>query len=164
MATWYSWLNQGHRLTATAGTDAHGPHHYKARAGFNVVYAKALSQQAILEAIARGHLYLSAGPRLELSARTPAGDEATMGDTLHSDLAAFAARWEDGPRRARLRVIADGELLLEREAAPDGEETWTLSASQARWCLAELRDASGRMLALTNPIFLHPVNDRGAER
>lgn len=164
LATWYHWLNQGHQLTATAGTDAHGPHHYKAKAGFNVVYAEALSQQAILEAIARGHLYLSTGPRLELSARTPAGDEAMMGDTLHGDLVALAARWEDSPRRARLRVIADGEPLLEREAAPDGEETWTLSTSQARWCLVELRDASGRMLAFTNPIFLHPVNDRGAER
>ncbi len=153
LATWYGWLNQGHRLVATAGTDAHGPHHYKARAGFNVVYADALSQQAILEAIARGRLYLSAGPRLELSARTPAGDEAIIGGALRGDLAELTARWEESPPRARLRVIADGQLLLEREVPPAGEETWGLSASRARWCLVELRDGSGRMLALTNPIF-----------
>jgi hypothetical protein len=153
LATWYHWLNQGYRLVATAGTDAHGPHHYKARVGFNVVYADALSQQAILEAIARGHLYLSSGPRLELNARTSAGDEGMMGDILRGETAEFTARWEDSPRRARLRVIADGKPLLEREVMPEGEETWTLTASQIRWCGVELRDPSGRVLALTNPIF-----------
>jgi hypothetical protein len=35
----------------------------------------------------------------------------------------------------------------------EGRHTWRLTADQARWCVVEMRDEDGQMLALTNPIF-----------
>src|SRR5262245_31479375 len=75
LALWYEWLNQGHRLVATAGTDTHGPAPDGVRPGFNVVYAEEWSEAGILRAIARGHLFLSDGPQLELSAQTASGSQ-----------------------------------------------------------------------------------------
>ena len=64
----YEWLNAGHRLALTAGTDNHGRNPQAMHYGFNVVYAEDLSEREILRAVRAGHLYISAGPTLELSA------------------------------------------------------------------------------------------------
>jgi hypothetical protein len=153
LAAFYSWLNQGYRLGATAGSDAHGPHGYKTGPGFNVVYAEELSQSAILRAIARGHLYLSTGPRLEMSGRTAAGDQAMMGDILPGTEGEISAQWDGAPRGARLRLIADGNVVEEARVGENGARSWPLAKMPAQWRLAELRDSRGRMVALTNPIF-----------
>jgi hypothetical protein len=155
LALWYDWLSQGRRLVATAGTDAHGPEPMVG-AGFNVVYAETLSEAAILRTIGRGHLYLSAGPQVEFSARTPTGDRALMGDALPAGAAELTVGWARCPEDARLQLMADGRPLAEWRPGGNGTRAWSLSAGQARWCLVELRDAQGRMLALTNPIFLDP--------
>jgi len=154
LAIWYDWLNQGHRLVATAWSDAHSPRHYTAGPGFNVVHADSLAQDAILQAVARGHLYLSAGPRLEIIGCTPAGQQVMMGDGLSGARAEISARWEGCPRGARLRLIVDGKPLTEWRSSACSEQVWTLTPGQARWCLVEMRDSRGRMLALTNQIFL----------
>jgi hypothetical protein len=123
-------------------------------AGFNVVYAETLSEAAILRAVGRGHLYLSAGPQVEFSARTPTGDRALMGDALPAGVVEFTVGWAECPEDAWLRLMADGRPLAEWRPGDNGTRAWSLSAGQARWCLVELRDAQGRMLALTNPIFI----------
>ena len=81
---WYRWLNRGHRMVATAGTDVHGPgQQYQSRsAGFNVVYADQLSEAGILRGVAAGHLYLSAGPTLSFAALHEASGQRMMGDSL----------------------------------------------------------------------------------
>jgi hypothetical protein len=153
LALWYDWLNQGYRMVATAGTDAHS-FEPALEVGFNVVYAEALSQAAILEAVRRGHLYLSAGPRLTFAARTAEGGTALMGDSLLAGAAAeLAGGWEGCPSGAWLRLVVNGQPLAEWEAEGDGSRTWPIAEKRARWCLVEVRDARGRMLALTNPIF-----------
>jgi hypothetical protein len=158
LALWYDWLNQGLRLVATAGTDAHS-FEPTLEVGFSVIYAEALSRAAILEAIRRGHLYLSAGPKITLGARTADGRDGSralvpMGDTLPAGAAAeLVAGWEGCPSGAWLRLVADGRPLAEWEAAGGGSRTWPIAPGQARWCLVEVRDADGRMVALTNPIF-----------
>jgi hypothetical protein len=156
LALWYDWLNQGYRMVATAGTDAHSLEP-AVQVGFSVVYAEALSEAAILEAIRRGHLYLSAGPKLTLSGRTAEGSRALMGDALPAGTATeLVAGWEDCPSGARLRLVADGRPLAEWEAEAGGSRPWPIAPGQARWCLLEVRDARGRMIALTNPIFWGP--------
>jgi len=153
LALWYDWLNRGHRLAATAGTDAHS-FEPTLEVGFSVVYAEALSQAAILEAIGRGHLYLSAGPQVTFSARTAEGSRALMGDALPAGAAAeIVAGWEGCPSGARLRLVADGRPLAEWEAEAGGSRAWPIAPGQVRWCLVEVRDAQGRIVALTNPIF-----------
>ncbi|MCD6289614.1 MAG: PHP domain-containing protein [Anaerolineae bacterium] len=158
VAIWYNWLNEGHRITATAGTDAHGPEHHTPaqdlNVGLNVVYADKLSQAAVLQAISRGHLYVSSGPHLELTGTAESGEHAMMGDTLPGGPAHIQATWEECPRGAQARLIMDGQIAEEWRTGDHGTREWTIAPGQAHWCLMEIRDPQGRMLALTNPIFL----------
>ena len=152
----FDWLNAGYRLALTAGTDNHGVALDRMRYGFDVVLAEELSEGEILRAVQLGHLYLSAGPRLELHA-VAGGQRAMLGDALSLGRGAVArlrADWGDCPVDARLEWVVDGETRESFPAGAQGSKTWEIAGSQARWCLVTLRAASGQMLALTNPIYL----------
>lgn len=82
LSLWYDWLNQGVRIIATAGTDVHSLRHYEAQPGFSVIYAASLSQEDLLQALRKGHLYLSAGPQVDLTARDESSGQWRMGDTV----------------------------------------------------------------------------------
>ena len=158
---WYRWLNEGHRMFATAGTDVHGPgrQYQSPHAGFSTVYAGQLSEAGILRAVAAGHLYLSTGPRLSFTADHEAGGQAMMGDSLTtSDQTAavtLAVGWDGVPEAASLRLIADGEARQTSRLGTAGKRTWSFSGSAAaRWYVAEVRAPDGAMLAVTNPIFV----------
>ena len=145
----YEWLNQGHRLAFSSGTDNHGSR-TNAHFGYNVVYAQSLTADAILDGIAAGYCYISSGPALRISARRDAqvahlgGRLAGHGPvTLTVDLA-------DAQAGALLRVVADGKVIHERRAF---NGAFSLVVADAHWCTAELRAADARMLAVTNPIF-----------
>jgi hypothetical protein len=153
LALWYDWLNQGLRLVATAGTDTHSARAYAARPGFNVVYAEALSEAALLKALRAGHLYLSAGPHLDFHARGASGERWLVGDTVAGPVT-FALGWSDCPTSAQVRVLANGRLLDQWPAAGRGEHGWGMAPEQANWVLAEVRAESGELLAVTNPIFI----------
>ena len=157
LALWYEWLNQGHRLIATAGSDVHGPSGYAVHPGFNVVYAEALSEAALLTALAAGHLYLSCGPMLDFTADTAAGAQAMMGDTLQLEhgtgTVTLTTNWRDAPINARVRLVADGEVLEELGISNKGTLEWVIAARNTKWCIVEMRTVQGDMLALTNPIF-----------
>jgi hypothetical protein len=153
LALWYTWLNQGRRLVATAGTDVHAPPPEGVRPGFNIVYADDLSEAAILRAIGRGHLYLSSGPRVELVGRASAGAQAMIGDTLPCAEAEIRAGWSACAVGDRLRLIVDGRPLEELAIEAQGERSWAFGAGQMRWCTVELRDSRDQLLAVTNPIF-----------
>lgn len=151
----YSWLNQGHRLALTSGNDNHGEYtgrHY----GFNVVYAPELSERGILGAIGRGHLYLSAGPELTLEARC--GDLwAMMGDGIQpppGTALQISCAWKHCPPGARLGLVVDGQPGETLDAPEQGATVWSIAAGSARWLHAVLRAPDGRMLAMTNPIFM----------
>jgi hypothetical protein len=167
LALWYDWLNQGYRLAATAGSDTHSQRSYANKPGFNVIHATALTEAALLDALLAGHLYLSAGPTVTFQAiphvpgtcEVPGTSARTSSQTwISGDTAAgpatFTLAWTDCPANARLRVIVDGKLLAERPAAPgEGSHTWRMTPADAHWVLAEIRDGTGAMLAVTNPIF-----------
>jgi len=149
---WYGWLNAGHRIPATAGSDAHGP--YRKDPGFNLIWAEELSARGLLEGLRRGHVMLSSGPRLWIEAPRPDGSVVMMGDSLPvaGHQVPVTVRWAGAPRGATARLIVDGYIEAEWDAAEDGERSADLLA--LRWVLAELRNAQGDMLALTNPIYL----------
>ncbi len=154
LALWYDWLNQGHRLVATAGSDLHSAAGYDRQPGFNVIYADALTERDLLRALAAGHLYLSAGPQIAFQAQAADGSTAISGDTVAGP-AAFTLRWSACPTDAHVRVIANGMLLHRWPAAPgNATRTWQMAPADARWALVEIRSSDGQMLAVTNPIFL----------
>jgi hypothetical protein len=151
LALWYAWLDRGHRLVATAGSDAHELGGLGAGVGFNVVGAESLAEAAILRAVQRGRLYLSSGPRLELEASSGAAS-AGMGETLAARSADISLRWRLCPAAAVVRLVGEGGVLAVREAAAEGADRWR--GLEARWLVAELRDPSGQLLAVTNPVYL----------
>lgn len=159
LGLWYDWLNQGLRLTATAGSDAHGPAHYGERTnrgcvGFNVIYAQELSQRGILDGLRRGQSYLSAGPVLQFSAQDAAGRRAEIGGELAAQQnITLQSAWTDAPTDARVRLVCRGEIVDERSAEGAGEASWKVDGEPGQWFVLELRRDDGWMLGLTNPIF-----------
>ncbi len=154
LALFYEWLNCGHRLAATAGTDIHDASQADAQYGFNVVFAEAHTEQAILEAIRQGHLFLSSRPHVECVAHSESGVRAMMGAVLPIDQsAALTVMWRACVADDRLRLIVDGEPRHETRAGQSGVLTWHFDAGQAHWVIVEIRDGAGRIAAITNPIF-----------
>ncbi len=153
---YYGWLNQGHRLIATAGTDIHGPYRAGQKPGFNVVYARSADAQGILTATRAGHSYLSSGPHLEVSARVANGATGMMGDTLLGNAAQLAARWSGAQPGGTVRLIVNGTTVIEQAAADAGELRWNSAAADARWLAIELRNRTGHLEALSNPVYFQP--------
>jgi hypothetical protein len=162
LALAFDWLNQGYRIALTAGTDNHGRRHALAGEsqaesyGFDVVYSEDLSEPEILKAVREGHLYLSSGPCLELTASTN-GQSAMMGDVIHTVTAmpvTIDAQWDGAPAGARLALIVDGKTRETLALGERGSQTWQLTGDADHWCLVTLRSRDGLMLALTNPIYL----------
>jgi len=153
---WYDWLNQGHHLVATVGTDIHGAPDPSIEFAFNRVYAEALSEPAILDAVRRGHLYLSSGPQLEFTGISSSGQTAMMGDTLAGAWNELTVRCTGCRSGDSIRLILGGDVYAELAADGERQHTWRLVDGHSHWCLIEVRDVDGNMRALTNPIFLQP--------
>jgi len=153
LTLYYAWLNRGYRLVATAGTDVHGWFPAGVRPGFDVVYATGRSEAAILDAIRAGHLFLSSGPHLELTATLADGQTAMMGDQLPAGHSQLVAAWSSAGTGDRLHLVVNGRRSEPMPVEVAGEQSWVLAPGEARWCLVELRDAQNRVTALTNPIF-----------
>jgi hypothetical protein len=154
LALWYSWLNQGHHLVATAGTDVHGPPPAGVQPGFNIVYAEALSEAAILQAISLGHLYLSDGPQIEFTAQSADGTSAMIGERLHADRVTINASWQATEQGDQIRLIANGQVLVAQPAHEHGQKQWQLDVAQPHWYVLEVRNLIGHLRAVTNPIFV----------
>lgn len=156
---YYGWLNQGHKLAASAGSDTHGPFGPNRRPGYNTVYAEDLTQEAILAAIAAGRNFISSGPQLRLRAEAM-GQQAMMGDVLPMAEAQLHIDWADCPKGARLRVLGgtDQRDQIRRlaEIPAEGAGSHSLAHTPTGdwdWIGAEIRDAQGALHALANPIF-----------
>jgi hypothetical protein len=151
----YQWLNEGHRLVATSGSDMHGtPTEEYPLGAVNVVYAEDLTEAAILQAIRQGHSYLSAGPQLILTGHSASGVEVMTGATLPNEAATIHVRWADAHDGDLLRFNVDGRPYAERSISASGETSWIIALGQAKWCNVELRDAQNGLAAVTNPIFI----------
>ena len=136
-----------------AGTDGHDRRRYDKTVPLNVVYARELSAAGVLEAIARGHSYLSSGPELGLEVRLRDGRTATMGDAVAAaDLAEVRVSWRGAPAEARASWVVNGEEAA-HWAGGQGEQL-APRPPEARWGVLELRGPDGAMLALSNPIYL----------
>ena len=154
---WQSWLSDGHRLVATAGSDHHGMAHHiaeaeRGRPAANVVYAEAFSREGILEGLKRGRSYVSAGPTLRLEATDANGRTYTMGEAADfGSTLRVACGWQDVPDGARVELVVDGQRHpLGRGAS--GEAHHLLSAGTFRWATLEVWDDQGAW-AISNPLY-----------
>ena len=150
----YSWLNQGHRIVATSGTDLHRPEQADARGhgAVNVVYADDLTEKDIIAAIKAGRSYISSGPELIFTAKSDSSVEGMLGDTLPAEPTDCNVSWDGASEGDLLRLIVDGMPYAETPVMSEsGNLSWKLS-KQAKWCTVELRRPQNGLLAVTNPI------------
>ncbi len=152
LALFQHWLALGHRLRATAGSDIHGPEGGHGLIGFNHVEAEGLTEAAILRSVSSGRNYLSCGPRLILTAGAPDGTLAAMGDTVHPG-SAFHADWQTEHLPLTLVFVDANGQVKSQSVAAQNSGLETLSGAEG-FVMAELRDAGGRLHAVTNPIFV----------
>jgi hypothetical protein len=75
-----------------------------------------------------------------------------MGESLAAKSADVRIRWKDCPPGAVVRLVADGVVLGTSPARRRGSRCW--AGVRSRWCVAEVRDHAGGLLALTNPVRL----------
>jgi len=160
---WEAQLTKGLRPTGVGGGDEH-------RAGeqlplndgvgipTTVVYARELSQPAILEGIKAGHVYVKVtgpqGPDLYLKA-----GGAIMGDEITAPAGQFVTFTLNCPNAAANipRILLDGKSP---PSNPNLDPTGSLvlqwkSDGKRHWLRAELDDPNGEPVTLTNPIYIN---------
>lgn len=165
---WEALLDEGHRLTAIAGSDSHDPDRPAGEAGAlgrpaTVIHAASLSPSDLMSGLRAGRVFIDLGhpglKRLELEA-TAAGGAALMGGVLDApDGALIAFRvLIDGAPGARVEVVEPGgaRALLPVQAGEQIQQTFTRrSDGQRGWLRINLRDEGGGLLAIGNPIYLN---------
>jgi len=164
VAFWQARLNAGHRITAIGGSDNHDAGLAPDIAGSigrptTVVHAEALSTAAILAGLKAGRVFIdleASGQRvLDLTARS-AEDQAVMGGVLRvkpGETVTFTAV-VTGADAKGLEIVRDG-LVVRPEVDADG--VFHLPAGKtAGWVRLNLRDTTGRLLLIGNPIYLRP--------
>jgi hypothetical protein len=163
---WRDKLNQGFRLTGVGGSDNHTVELGRLGVGLptTVVYARDLSERAILDAIRAGHVFIDvAGSKNRLLELTGQAGRATamMGDQLTisaGETARFAVRVAHAAGD-RLAVEEDGHPidLADTTLQGDGESrTFEIKGDgQRHWVRADVLSATGRVL-IGNPIYLAP--------
>ena len=167
---WQDKLNKGFRLTAIGGSDNHdadyGPS-IRSAVGHptTVVYAPKLTEEAILNGIRAGHVFIdiegTQDRTLEFSANAGT-TTASMGDSLASPTGQqvrFTIRML-GLENAHLEIIRDGDLTTLVDASPikTTEEMRSfdyVSDGKRHWLRVNIRSAEGSLLILGNPIYLN---------
>ncbi len=138
-ALWNSYWQQGHRITALAARDWHGPGQegaFPGKAPFSGVWATDNTPEAIVEGMRRGRVIMSGGPILDFSLENGSG-AARLGETLKSPDAASvvvkAARLEG---EVELRVFHKG-AQIHTARVTDGEHRFEGLARESGWYRVE---------------------------
>ncbi|NYE63071.1 putative metal-dependent phosphoesterase TrpH [Duganella sp. 1224] len=165
---WQAQLQRGLRPTAIGGSDNHHAGQGKNAVGTptTVVHAAELSQQAILDGIRAGHVFVDVeGSGKRLLELTASAGEATamMGDTLQAaqgEAVRFSIHVAHA-NGASVRLVMDGadasELLPGSDiGSDDARHTFNWhSDGKPHWLRAEVRNARGHLLLLGNPVYLN---------
>lgn len=158
---WAAWLNRGFHLTAVGGSDEHTPDEtedYRIGQPTTVVWARELSETAIVEGLKSGRAYVRThgpdGPTLDFSAEH-AGVRYSMGDTVHvSASTTLRLRAEVGRANGqRLRWIVNGH---ERASAAIGTAPLELgvTVSPGDWVAVMVVTGGDDPTVIGNPIYL----------
>lgn len=161
---WAAWLNRGARLTAVGGSDEHTPDEsadYSLGQPTTVVWAKELSEPAIVDGLRSGRVYIRTkgpvGPSLEFAARYQDGT-FQMGDVVslrngtgHELLLRVRL---DGAAGQTLQWVRNGRIEAE-DVITQGSATFErpVHAKAADWFSLVLVDGSDPTL-LSNAIYV----------
>ena len=158
---WHGRLNEGHRITAIGGSDDHAARSGRGRVGrpTTVVWARELSEAALLDGLRSGRAYIRArgaeGPVVDLSASW-GGRHVAMGGTLDMDRAAAVGLRIDTARAAgqTAELVRNGALVASvLVASSPASVTHSLALQPGDWVNLRLRDATG-ITAISNPVYI----------
>jgi len=165
---WHRRLNNGERVTAIAGSDDHDsgtrPGH-PVGTPTTVVFAKELSEAAIIDGIRAGHAFIKTkgpeGPDVYLSAdanrsHAIAGDALALASGARAQFSVQVVNAAGG----RIELIADGNVsqLVTDTAIGGKDETKRFEIAgdgKRHWYRVNIRAADGSLLALSNPIYVN---------
>jgi hypothetical protein len=167
---WQEQLNKGLRITGLGGSDNHDadlPPNARSAVGrpTTVIYARALSERAILDAIRAGHAFIDVeGTKdriVEFQAKT-ASSTASMGDAIDAPAGQqvhFSVKMI-ALQGAYPEIIQDGETtaLLDKSAFSKSEETREfdyVSDGKRHWFRVNARSTGGPLLIVGNSIYLN---------
>jgi len=178
---WEQLLKEGNRVVAVGGSDLHSIGDFSTRDIFSLgtpttwVQSDGLSQDAVIDAIRKGHVFMSQGPDgpfVSLEARSDGNNRtASMGDQLSvpkSDAVDFQLRVQ-GAKGEWASLVLDGENYVTIELDKnDFVGHWEIQPDGHRYCRAEILSASSdlksderqdqEVIALSNPIYLRYVS------
>jgi hypothetical protein len=165
---WEKQLHAGLRLTAIGGSDNHNAPAESDQPGAighptTVIEARELSVPAILDGIRAGHVFIdltaSHDKLLELDARD-GNAEAHMGDTLAAgsgEVVKLELHVVACPQ-AIVQLMVDGKARDSPMPVAGVDETlnttWT-SDGDRHWIRGEVRDSTGKLLLLGNPVYIN---------
>jgi hypothetical protein len=166
---WQKQLDAGYPITAIGGSDNHDPDRPVDEAGaigqpVTAVFAQALDQGSILGAIRRGQVLIDLDPirQRTLDFRAERGGQVVpMGQnlSLSKDSAVrFSVTLTNG-EGTRLEVIdSTGTVTTLSPLTKATEARWfslKMDHQQRRWIRLNLRAADGRLLMISNPIYIN---------
>ncbi|HVJ07209.1 MAG TPA: CehA/McbA family metallohydrolase [Acidisarcina sp.] len=165
---WQQLLNRGFHIAGIGGSDNHNPIAFPppgpGSIGYptTVIYARELSEDAIIDGIRAGHVFVdlegSRDRRLEMTGHSGSAT-AMMGDALK------VRAGEEIPFNvhiahavgARLEIIQDGAVrddLATSIGSEDESHTFIVRAdANHHWIRANVRAADGKLLLIGNPIY-----------
>ena len=165
---WQARLNDGFRVTATGGSDNHNasyaPEHMSAVGRpTTVVYAANLSEQAVLEGIREGHVFVdvlgSPDRAIEFTAATgeqkaamgdamkaPSGTKVHFALTMVNLAGAHAEEVRDGVAKPLGDMVKGARETQEFDEVSDGGR---------HWVRVNVRGEDGKLLVLGNPVYLN---------
>ncbi len=162
---WEKLLNQGYRLTAIGGSDNHdatnltGPAQSPVGTPATVIWTDGASEADILAGVRSGRVFLDLqnvkGRRLDMTATfqgvsTGMGGEAKVALGAPVDLR-VTVEGVDAPRIE----LKSGGVVVTQTPAGGGNATLELAPGSPKgWVRADIRDASGKLLMIGNPVWL----------
>ena len=166
---WEAQLDRGFRLTGIGGSDNHRPMMPLSEAGSigsptTVVYAKELSESAILEGIRAGHVFLDlSGTKdrlLEVTAKA-GGSMAHMGDGLEAakDVVVSFDVHVMKAAGGTVVLLADGKEIQAADLVVSGDDQtkhvlWT-SDGRRHWIRANVKGSDGEWWLVGNPVYVN---------
>lgn len=163
---WSELLNRGLQVKAVAARDVHDPRQFLLQdAADTYVWAESSSPAHILEGLREGRIFISSGPRVDLSVKTETGEffpGESVSKLKNRDLL-LSVTVQDLAEPAILKVVRCG-CVLEEVFLSQSDMLWDykLEAGEEEndwvrvelWAEGERGPGRSLLLALTNPIFL----------
>ena len=169
LAMWDKILQTGRHITAIASSDSHRQNTPLGQPATHVA-ANDLSQTSLLNAIRQGRVYLTgeaARPVISFEVETTTGrrrSRRTVGDELRlksPERVRFFISAKAAPPGATMILISNGQVIRRLNPAPDDHpQVIEVECHQDSYFRLEIRDRSGAILALTNPIYVKTGKSR----